>query len=45
MKDEVEEYYRITPTICKNIDKDTNSSEIYESIYQKWIKDAVAACN
>jgi len=45
MKDEVEEYYKIAPTICANIDKEENASEIYDEIYQKWIKDAVFACD
>lgn len=45
MKSEVEEYYRIAPTICKNIDSKDDSAEIYESIYQKWLKNAVSACD
>jgi len=45
MKEEVEEYYRIAPTICENIDKLSNSSEIYDEIYQKWIIDSVFACD
>lgn len=45
MKAEVEEYYEIAPIICKNIDDEENSSEIYEWVYQRWIKDAVTACD
>lgn len=45
MKEEVEEYYRIAPIICENIDRLSNASEIYDEIYQKWIKDAVSACD
>ena len=45
MKVEVEEYYKIAPVICENINKQENSSEIYEQIYQKWLKDAVLACD
>lgn len=45
MNAEVEEYYEIAPTICENIDKQENASEIYEEIYQKWIKDAVESCD
>ena len=40
---EVNEYYEIAPVICNNIDKLNNSSEIYEDIYQRWIKSAVIA--
>lgn len=45
MKTEVDEYYKIATAICENIDKEENASEIYECIYQKWIKDAVSACD
>ncbi|WP_191014260.1 CFI-box-CTERM domain-containing protein [Treponema zioleckii] len=44
MKREVEEYYIIAPKICANIDKEKNAPEIYEEIYQKWIKPAVESC-
>lgn len=37
------EYYEIAPIICQNIDKKQNSSEIYENIYEKWLKSAVLA--
>ena len=43
MKSEVQEYYRLAPRICEEIDKQSNSAEIYSSIWEKWLKDAVAA--
>ncbi|MCR4734504.1 MAG: hypothetical protein K5829_05825 [Treponema sp.] len=43
MSKEVEEYYLKAPLICKKIDELENSSELYEEIYQKYIKPAVAA--
>ena len=43
MKSEVQEYYRLAPRICEEIDKQSNSAEIYSSIWENWLKDAVAA--
>ncbi len=43
MESEIQEYYEIAPIICQNIDKKQNSSEIYENIYEKWLKSAVLA--
>ena len=43
MKSEVQEYYRLAPRICEEIDKQDNSAEIYTSIWENWLKDAVAA--
>ncbi len=45
MKQEVEEYYVIAPKICDRIDAEKNSAEIYDGIYQKWIKKAVDCCD
>lgn len=41
MKKEVEEYYDIAPKICSNIDNCSNSTEIYENIWQTYLKSAV----
>ena len=43
MKSEVEEYYRIAPKICDAIDKRTNAADIYNSIWENRLKDAVVA--
>lgn len=43
MKAEVAEYYEIAPKICENISKMENSEDIYESIWQNHLLDAVAA--
>lgn len=43
MKADVQEYYKIAPTICRNIDKLKNSNEIYDDIWKDYLKDAVAA--
>ena len=43
MNAEVEEYYEIAPIICQSINKQPNSIEIYEQIYEKWLKSAVLA--
>ncbi|MCR4953030.1 MAG: hypothetical protein K6A43_03050 [Treponema sp.] len=43
MSKEVEEYYLKAPAICSKIDKLENSAELYEEIYQNYIKPAVAA--
>lgn len=43
MNEEVLEYYEIAPKICSKIDKLSNANEIYEDIYQKWLKNAVQA--
>lgn len=40
---EVEEYYLIAPKICKSIDSHSDSSKIYDDIYERWIKKSVAA--
>lgn len=41
MMAEVMEYYEIAPKICSNIDKLENSSEIYDSIWSEYLRDAV----
>ena len=43
MRAEVEEYYKIAPVICSNIDKLENSDEIYNSIREKYLHAAVSA--
>ena len=43
MNAEIEEYYEIAPIICQNIENEPNSQEIYENIYEKWLKSAVLA--
>ena len=43
MRKEVEEYYEIAPVICSNIDKLENSDEIYDSIRNTYLNDAVSA--
>ena len=43
MSKEVDEYYLKAPVICSKIDKLENSAELYEEIYQNYIKPAVAA--
>lgn len=43
MKAEVEEYYKIAPVICKNIDNLKNSNEVYDSIRKLYLNDAVTA--
>lgn len=43
MRNEVKEYYFKAPIICHKIDELENSSELYEEIYQKYIKPAVNA--
>lgn len=43
MKAEVEEYYQIAPVICKNISRQKNSTEVYDSIWNDYLKSAVAA--
>lgn len=40
---EVEEYYLIAPKICKSIDSHSDSSKIYDEIYERWIKKSVTA--
>ena len=43
MKAEVEEYYKIAPVICATINKLENSDEIYDSIRNLYLNDAVKA--
>lgn len=43
MKADVQEYYKIAPVICRNIDKVKNSNVIYDDIWTNWLKDAVDA--
>ncbi len=43
MEAEVREYYEIAPKICESIVSLSNSGEIFDSIYQKWLKSAVNA--
>ncbi len=43
MSKEVNEYYLKAPVICSKIDKLENSAELYEEIYQNYIKPAVVA--
>lgn len=43
MKAEVDEYYKIAPVICKNIDNLENSNEVYDSIRKLYLNDAVTA--
>lgn len=43
MKAEVEEYYKIAPTICSNINKQANADEIYDYIRNEYLTSAVSA--
>ncbi|MBO4385898.1 MAG: hypothetical protein J5817_02660 [Treponema sp.] len=43
MRAEVEEYYKIAPVICSNIDKLENSDGIYNSIWKKYLAAAISA--
>lgn len=43
IKAEVDEYYKIAPVICKNIDNLENSNEVYDSIRKLYLNDAVTA--
>ena len=41
-EDEIQEYYRIAPPICKKIDEQTNSKEIYLNLYDEYISKGYA---
>lgn len=37
----IEEYYNVAPTIVNRINKEKNSSEIYEEIYQQYLRQCI----
>ncbi|HAC31314.1 MAG TPA: hypothetical protein DCF70_01645 [Treponema sp.] len=43
LQNEIDEYYETAPKICTEINKTPGSAEIYDSIYERWIKKSVDA--